>query len=47
MQFRDLIEMLLGSKVKVLRKLWRYREKKFTIRELAKFLEASHIGIKY
>jgi len=48
MQFHDLIEMLLGSKVKVkvLRTLWRYREKEFTIRELAKFLGISHMGIK-
>jgi len=48
MQFHDLIEMLLGSKVKVkvLRTLWRYREKEFTIRELAKFLNISHMGIK-
>jgi len=48
MQFRDLVEMLLGSrvKVKVLRTLWRYREKEFTIRELAKFLGVSHTGIK-
>jgi len=48
MQFHDLIEMLLGSKVKVkvLRTLWRFREKEFTIRELAKFLGISHMGIK-
>jgi len=48
MQFHDFIEMLLGSKVKVkvLRTLWRYREKEFTIRELAKFLGISHMGIK-
>jgi len=48
MQFHDLIEMLLGSrvKVKVLRTLWKYREKEFTIRELAKFLDISHMGIK-
>jgi len=40
--------MLLGSKVKVkvLRTLERYREKEFTIRELAKFLGVSHTGIK-
>jgi len=48
MQFHDIVEMLLGSKVKVkvLRTLWRYREKEFTIRELAKFLGISHTGIK-
>jgi predicted nucleotidyltransferase len=48
MQFHDLVEMLLGSKVrvKVLRTLERYREKEFTIRELAKFLGVSHTGIK-
>jgi predicted nucleotidyltransferase len=48
MQFHDLIEMLLGSKVKVkvLRTLWRYDEKEFTIRELAKFLGISHVGVK-
>ena len=48
MQFHDIVEMLLGSKVKVkvLRTLERYREKEFTIRELAKFLGVSHTGIK-
>jgi len=48
MQFHDLVEMLLGSKVKVkvLRTLERYREKEFTIRELAKFLGVSHTGIR-
>ena len=48
MQFHNLIEALLGSKVKVkvLRTLWRYREKEFTIRELAKFLGISHMGIQ-
>jgi predicted nucleotidyltransferase len=48
MQFHDSVESLLGSKVKVkvLRTLWRYREKEFTIRELAKFLDISHMGIK-
>jgi len=48
MQFHELVEMLFGSKVKikVLRTLWRYREKDFTIRELAKFLGISHTGIK-
>jgi len=48
MQFHGLVEMLLGSKVKVkvLRTLCRYRDKEFTIRELAKFLGISHTGIK-
>ena len=48
MQFHDFVEMLLGSKVKVkvLRTLWRYREKDFTVRELAKFLGISHTGVK-
>lgn len=48
MQFHNLAETLLGSKVKikVLRTLWKYKEKEFTIRELAKFLEISHTGIK-
>jgi len=48
MQFHDYLETLLGSKVKikVLRTLRRYREKEFTIRELAKFLGISHTGIK-
>jgi predicted nucleotidyltransferase len=48
MQFHDLAETLLGSKVKikVLRTLWKYKEKEFTIRELAKFLGISHTGIK-
>jgi len=33
-------------KIKVLRTLWRYKEKEFTIRELAKFLGVSHTGVK-
>jgi len=47
MLFHNYLEMLFGSKVKikVLRTLWRYREKEFTIRELAKFLGISHTGI--
>jgi len=48
MLFHDYLEMLLGSKVKikVLRTLWKYRGKEFTIRELAKFLGISHTGVK-
>jgi len=48
MQFHNLVEMMFSSKVKikVLRTLWRYREKEFTIRELAKFLGISHTGIR-
>jgi predicted nucleotidyltransferase len=48
MQFHNLAETLLGSKVKikVLRTLWKYKEKEFTIRELAKFLGISHTGVK-
>ena len=48
MLFHDYIENLLGSKVKikVLRTLWKFKEKEFTIRELAKFLEISHTGVK-
>jgi len=48
MQFHNFAETLLGSKVKikVLRTLWKYKEKEFTIRELAKFLVISHTGIK-
>jgi predicted nucleotidyltransferase len=40
--------MLLGSKVKVtvLRTLWKFKEKEFTIRELAQFLEISHTGVR-
>jgi hypothetical protein len=40
MLFHNYIETLFGSKVKVkaLRTLWRFKEKEFTIRELAKFL---------
>lgn len=39
MQFHYYLETLFGSKVKikVLRTLWKYKEKEFTIRELAKF----------
>jgi predicted nucleotidyltransferase len=48
MQFHDFVEMLFGSKVKVmvLRTLWKHGEKEFTIRELAKFLGISHTGVK-
>lgn len=47
MIFRDYLEALFGSrvKVKILRTLWKYRGKEFTIRELAKFLGVSHTGI--
>jgi predicted transcriptional regulator len=46
--FHNYIETLFGSKVKVkvLRTLWRFKEKEFTIRELAKFLGISHTGVK-
>jgi predicted nucleotidyltransferase len=33
-------------KIKVLRTLWKFKEKEFTIRELAKFLGISHTGAK-
>jgi len=33
-------------KIKVLRVLWKYREKEFTIRELVKFLGMSHTDIR-
>lgn len=48
MLFHQYLEMLLGSKVKVkvLRTLWRHREKEFTIRELGNFLKISHMGIR-
>lgn len=48
MLFHDYLENLLGSKVKikVLRTLWKFKGKEFTIRELAKFLEISHTGVK-
>ncbi len=48
MQFHDFLEAMLGSKVRirVLRTLWRYPEKEFTVRELAKFLGISHTGIR-
>lgn len=48
MLFHDYLENLLGSrvKIKVLRTLWKLKEKEFTIRELAKFLEISHTGVK-
>ncbi|MGQ9597549.1 MAG: nucleotidyltransferase domain-containing protein [Thermoproteota archaeon] len=47
MTFRDYLETLFGSrvKIKILRTLWRYRGKEFTVRELAKFLGVSHTGI--
>lgn len=42
------MEMLLGSKVKVkvLRTLWKHKEKEFTIRELGSFLKTSHMGVR-
>jgi len=48
MRFHDFVEMLFGSKVKVmvLRTLWKHGEKEFTIRELAVFLGVSHTGIR-
>lgn len=48
MLFHDFLETLLGSKVKikVLRTLWKHKEKEFTMRELAKFLGLSHVGIR-
>lgn len=48
MLFNNYLEMLLGSRVKVsvLRTLWKHKEKEFTIRELAKFLEISHTGVR-
>lgn len=48
MLFHDFLEVLLGSKVKlrVLRTLWRYRGKEFTVRELARFLNLSHMGVR-
>jgi len=48
MQFHNYLEILLGSKVKVtvLRTLWKFKEKEFTIRELAQFLEISHTGVR-
>lgn len=47
MIFHEYLETLFGSrvKIKILRTLWRYRGKEFTIRELAKFLGVSHTGI--
>lgn len=48
MLFHRYLEMLLGSKVKVkvLRTLWKHKEKEFTIRELGSFLKISHMGIR-
>jgi len=48
MIFHNYLEMLLGSRVKimVLRVLWKYRGKEFTIRELSRFLGVSHTGIR-
>jgi predicted nucleotidyltransferase len=48
MLYRNYLEMLLGSrvKVKVLRTLCRHRGKEFTIRELAEFLNVSHMGVR-
>lgn len=48
MLYRNYLEMLFGSKVKVkiLRTLNRYRGKEFTTRELAQFLDVSHMGVR-
>lgn len=48
MLFHQYLEELLGSKlkIKILRTLWRFQEKEFTIRELAKFLGISHTGVR-
>jgi len=48
MLYHNYLEMLLGSrvKVKVLRTLCRHRGKEFTIRELAEFLNVSHMGVR-
>jgi len=48
MLFHDYVEILLGSKVKikVLRTLWKHRGKEFTIRELAGYLQISHMGVR-
>jgi predicted nucleotidyltransferase len=48
MLFRHCLEGILGSKVKIkiLRTLWKYKGKEFTIRELSRFLGISHTGIR-
>ena len=48
MLFHNYVEVLLGSKVKVkvLRTLWKHRGKEFTIRELASYLQISHMGVR-
>ncbi len=48
MLYHSYLELLLGSKVKVkiLRTLYRYKGKEFTVRELASFLDLSHMGIR-
>lgn len=48
MLFHQYLEELLGSKlkIKILRTLWKFQEKEFTIRELAKYLGISHTGIR-
>lgn len=48
MLYHNYLEVLLGSrvKVKILRALCRHRGKEFTIRELAEFLNVSHMGVR-
>ena len=48
MIYHNYLEMLLGSrvKVKILRTLCRHRGKEFTVRELADFLDVSHMGVR-
>ena len=47
MLYHNYLESLLGSrvKVKILRTLCRHRGKESTVRELADFLDVSHIGV--
>ena len=48
MLYHNYLEALLGSrvKVKILRALCRHRGKEFTVRELADFLDVSHMGVR-
>ena len=47
MLFSDYLGTLLGSKVKIkiLRALFRFRTKTFTLRELAKYINVSHTAV--
>ena len=49
MKYNNYLENILGSKakIKLLRTLYKFRDKKWTIRELANFNKMNHFGVIY